>query len=272
MPDLQLASKDLKLPQLDRDSPLPLYYQLKQALLSDIKHRGLQPGDRIPGDHELERRYEVSRTVVRQALSDMEAAGVIIRVNGKGTFIAHPKTVEGLAQSLTGLFEDAAARGAELVSEVRRLEVVEAESRQAELLQVDVGTPLIALERLRFLDGEPWALTITHLPFALAPGLLDEDMRRQSLYLLLESRYGVQLTRGRRSIEATTADADLARSLRVPRGSALLVIRNVSFGVNGHPVEEFIAYHRGDRSRLEVELDRRPGAVVHPLVHGFATP
>lgn len=244
--------------EIDRTGPLPLYYQLKQIVLADIKRRDLKPGERIPGDHELGETYGVSRTVVRQALSELETSGVIERINGRGTFVAHPKTSEGLVQSLTGLYEDVASRGAHLRSEVRRLALDRADETIAEKLLVAVGTPVIALERLRFVDEVPWALTYTHVPYALAPGLLDEDMRHQSLYALLEGKYGVEIKHGKRTIEATTADASLARDLHVRRGAPIVELSSVSFGSGGRPVETFVAYHRGDRSKFEVVLNRQP--------------
>jgi GntR family transcriptional regulator len=251
---------------VDRSAPVPLYYQLKQIILAEIIGKKLSPGDRIPGDVQLCATYGVSRTVVRQALFELEAAGVIDRINGRGTFVAQPKTAEGLAQSLTGLHEDVALRGGTLVSQVRTLAVVPADVRVAEILEIDHEAPVIELERLRFVDGSPWALTITHVPYELAPGLLEEDMRDQSLYGLLEGKYGVPLKRGRRSIGATTADVALARDLQVPRGAAILVLNSVSFGANGRPVEEFVAYHRGDRSRFDVVLNRQPVPSPSPLV------
>ncbi|UKY54171.1 GntR family transcriptional regulator [Streptomyces inhibens] len=251
---------------IDRSSLLPFYHQLKQILLGEIERRKLQPGDRLPGDHELCRTYEVSRTVVRQALNELESEGVIERIKGRGTFISSPKTAEGLVQSLTGLYEDVAARGGELRSDVRRLEVVPADAQVAAELQREPGHPVIVIERLRFVNEEPWVLTTTHVPQEVAPGLLDEDLTRQSLYALLEDKYGVQLVKGRRSVEAATASAELARSLGVGQGAPVLVLRNVSFGADGRPVESFVAFHRGDRSRFEVELARRGEGPAHPLV------
>ncbi len=253
---------------LDRSSPLPLYYQLKEALLAYFQQERFAPGDRVPGDFELCERYEVSRTVVRQALTELEYDGVIERVKGKGTFYAAPKVGEGLAQSLTGLYEDVAARGGELVSEVRRLEVVPADQRLAAELEIGPFQPVVVLERLRIVDGQPWALTVTHVPFELAPGLIDEDFTRQSLYAVLEDKYGIRLARGHRSIEAALATKSVAEPLGVPTGSPMLVLRSVSRDVSGRPVESFVAFHRGDRSRFEVDLTRASGrgAGSTPLV------
>lgn len=252
--------------QLDRTSPLPLYYQLRETLIAYFAEEGFVPGDRVPGDFELCERYGVSRTVVRQALTELEFDGVIERIKGKGTFYAAPKVGESLAQSLTGLHEDMAARGKELVSEVRRLEVIPADARLSAELEIGPYQPVILLERLRKVDGHPWALCITHVPYEVAPGLLTTDFTHGSLYGILEEQYGVRLARGRRSIEASVASRSVAELLGIPTGAPVLVLRSVSRDENGRPVESFVAFHRGDRSRFEVDLTRTPARATRPLV------
>lgn len=240
---------------IDRRSPLPFYYQLKQILLAELRSQQLSPGDRLPGDHELCQLYDVSRTVVRQALAELELEGVIERVKGRGTFVAQQRTPEHLVQSLTGLFEDVAARGSQLHSKVLRQEAVPADERLAGMLGIQPGTDVIAIDRLRFVDGEPWVLATTYVPYAIAPGLVDDDLSDQSLYALLERRYGVTLTHGRRGVEAAVASDEQAAALGIRPGDPVLVLRSTSYS-GDRPVEVFVAYHRGDRSRFEVTLSR----------------
>ncbi|GAA0935870.1 GntR family transcriptional regulator [Pseudonocardia zijingensis] len=250
--------------RIDRSSPLPYYHQLKQLLVQEIARRGLQPGDLLPGDNALCETYDVSRTVVRQALTELEFEGVIERRKGKGTFVARPKTAEGLVQSLTGLFEDVAARGGHLRSEVRTLAVVPADDHVAAELELDPGDPVVHLERLRFVEDQPWVLTVTYLPHVLVPGLEHEDLSDRSLYAVLEETYGVRLAHGRRSVEASVAPQPLAQALGVDPGAPVLVLRSLSFDAGERPVESFVAYHRGDRSRFEVDLVREPTARAKP--------
>jgi GntR family transcriptional regulator len=252
---------------IDKASPVPYYRQLKEILRADIEQRGLRPGDRLPGDHELCEQYGVSRPVVRQALSELQYEGVLDRVKGRGTFVAPQLTSQSLVQSLTGLFDDVAAMGRTLRGEVRTLKVTAADADVAARLEVAQGTAVVVLERLRFVDDEPWVYTVSHVPAALAPDLVDQDLREQSLYGLLERRYGLRLTRSHRTIEAHAASTPLARDLGIPRHAPVLKLTNVSFGGDNRPVETFVAYHRGDRSRFEVELERAPaGRAVPPLV------
>jgi GntR family transcriptional regulator len=252
---------------IDKTSPVPYYQQLKEILRADIARRELRPGARLPGDHELIEQYGVSRPVVRQALSELQYEGVLDRVKGRGTFVAPQLTSQSLVQSLTGLHADVLAMGRTLRSDVRTLKVVAAEPDVAARLEIPVGTAVVLTERLRFVDGEPWVYAVSHVPAALAPDLVDQDLSEQSLYALLERRYGLRLVRSRRAVEAHAPSARLARDLGIPRHGPVLKLTDVSYDADNRPVETFVAYHRGDRSRFEVELERAPGGrAVPPLV------
>jgi GntR family transcriptional regulator len=254
-------------PAIDKASPVPYYQQLKEILRADIARRELRPGARLPGDHELCEQYGVSRPVVRQALSELQYEGVLDRVKGRGTFVAPQLTSQSLVQSLTGLHADVSAMGRTLLSDVRALKVTAADPEVAARLEIPVGTAVVLIERLRFVDGEPWVYTVSHVPAALAPDLVDQDLREQSLYALLERRYGLRLLRSRRAVEAHAPSARLARDLGLPRHGPVLKLTNVSYDADNRPVETFVAYHRGDRSRFEVELESAPaGRAVPPLV------
>jgi GntR family transcriptional regulator len=243
--------------RIDRSSPMPYYHQLKQLIVADIVDNNRRPGDRLPGDHALCARYDISRTVVRQALSELEVEGLVTRDKGRGTFVAPAPVTEGLIASLTGLYEDVAARGLKLRSEVKKIGVVPADDSQALALQLAVGDPVVHIERLRFVAEEPWVFAVTDVPRWAAPGLEREDLADCSLYELLEDKYDVRLVHGSRVVEASLAGTRLAGMLAIRRNSPLLVLRSVSVGEDGRPVESFVAFHRGDRSRFEVDLERR---------------
>jgi GntR family transcriptional regulator len=246
--------------RIDRTSPMPLYHQLKQLIVADIDELDRQPGDRLLGDHALCEAYGVSRTVVRQALSELEVEGVVVRDRGRGTFVAPAPADEGLIASLTGLHEDLAARGVALRTEVLKIGVVPADDSQARDLDLDVGEAVVHIERLRSVGDEPLVFAVTDVPAWAAPGLEDEDLTDRSLYEVLEQKYDVLLVRGRRVVEAGVAGQRLARLLGVRRKDPLLVLRSVSVDGRSRPVESFVAFHRGDRSRFEVDLERKAAA------------
>jgi GntR family transcriptional regulator len=238
---------------IDREAPVPMYRQLGARIIEAIEQRGLGPGDLLPGEHRLCEEFGVSRTVVRQALAQLEHQGVIERVKGKGTFIAHQKTPESLVHTLAGLYEEVAARGGHVHSEVRRQEYEPADEEIADQLHVPVGARVLVIERLRFVDGEPWSLSTTWLPEEIGVHAATADLRDRSLYGLL-AEHGIRAVEGVRSAEATIADETHGRLLKVGVGQPLLVLRSVSMDESGRPIEVFVAYHRGDRSRFEFQL------------------
>jgi len=238
--------------KIDRNSPLPFYVQLKSALEQHIERGGWRPGDRIPGEEELCRMFEVSRTVVRQALNEMAYAGLLARQKGRGTFVAQPKlSSRGLVQSLDGFYKDMADRGLRVVNQVLEQAMLPAEPRLARYLQLEAMAPVIKIVRLRLIEGEPIALVTAFLPYDLCRELIGADLTQQSLYAFLEETCGLTVASGQRRLEAVGANEQEARLLKVPAGSPLVLLESVSYLSDGTPLE----YFKGSfRSRFEVEI------------------
>lgn len=241
---------------IDRTSPVPYYAQVKGALRERIEHNDYKPGEQLPGEPELCMMFDVSRTVIRQALADLLHDGLIIKKKGKGTFVAEPKITERLVQELTGFYQDMASRGSPPFSQVLKQISVPADSKVAGFLKLQPGTPVIEIERLRFVADEPIVLVTTYLPTALCPALLDVNLIHQSLYAVLEKDFGLVIARGHRTLEAVPANPYEAELLRVEKQAPLMLLESVSYLSNGTPIEYYHALHRGDRSRFEAELIR----------------
>ena len=239
--------------RIDRLSAAPMYDQLRRQILETIEDEGLQPGDLLPGELRMCELYSVSRTVVRQALGQLEHDGVITRVKGKGTFVAPQKTVETLASGLAGLFEEVTARGGHVHSDVLRLEREPANELIAEQLQCAPGTTVVALERLRFVDGEPWSLSTTWMPEPIGAHIFGADLAERSLYALLAT-HGIRAAKGVRSVEASVTDAREGQLLSIGPGKPVLLLRSTMVDAADRPIEHFQALHRGDRTRFEFHL------------------
>jgi GntR family transcriptional regulator len=242
---------------IDRSSSTPYYAQLKGELLSRIDRGVWKAGDQLPSEPDLCEEFAISRTVVRQALQELEFEGAIRREKGRGTFVAEPKIVEALAQTLTGFYQDMTGQGRTPVSKVLRQSITSTNQKTAVLLGLAAGEAVLEIERLRFIDAEPLVLVTTWLPHRLVPGLEGLDFSGQSLYAVLEQRYGLIISRSRRTMEAVGAKAREAELLQVAVGTPLMQLDSVGYLADGTPVETFHALHRGDRSRFEVELIRR---------------
>jgi GntR family transcriptional regulator len=241
---------------IDKTSPVPFYYQLRQLLEQAIASGVLGVDHKIPTEAALCERYDVSRTVVRQALSDLERTGLVSRQKGRGTFVAAPKLSEFVAQTLTSLHEDLSARGERLETTVLRLEVEPVSPHVARMLDLPDSEQIVLLERLRHLRGEPLVLTTAYMPYALCAPILELDMSDRSLFETYERELGYRLHRGTRAIEARAASAEIAEHLGVREGAPLLAFSGVTYIEDGRAIEYFVGVHRGDRSRFETELFR----------------
>jgi GntR family transcriptional regulator len=246
---------DLKI-KVDRNSYIPYYIQVLDALQGMMENGEIKPGEQLPGEAQLCHRFDVSRTVIRQALKELEIKGYILRRKGKGTFASEPKIGESLFQELTGFFQDMQARGHEPLSKILELELISAPPRVAAGLKLEPGAQVVKINRLRYVDGDPIVLVTTYLPYEMFPTLLDLDLTEQSLYAYLEREYGVVITRGHRTLEAVPANKVEADLLQVKKGAPLILIDSVSYLADNTPFEYYHALHRGDRSRFEVELIR----------------
>ncbi len=242
--------------RIDHHSPIPFYIQLREILEAQIAAGVWQPGDRLPSEQELCELHDVSRTVVRQTLLELEGKGLIVKRRGKGSFIAKPKIQESLVQKLTGFYQDMVERGIMPTTIVLHHDVEPAKAKVAYQLELETGTPVFNIERLRFVHGEPIVLVHTYLPYDLCPGLAKVDLSNRSLYAVLEDEFGLLLSHGRRTIEAVVADERQAELLDTPPGAPLISLESISYLRDGTPIEYFHALHRGDRSRFEVNIVR----------------
>ncbi len=246
--------------RIDRDSSIPYYVQLKDALIDQIEAKRWQPGDQLPPEQELCSLFGVSRTVVRQALQQLEFEGMVVRERGRGTFVAEPKiSSTSLVHSLMGFYEDMEKRGIEMVSDMLEQNMQPAGSHVAAYLDLESVTPVIKLHRLRSIESEPIVLVTSYLPYDLCPEVLNEDFTQQSLYLYLEEACGLKVARGRRRIEAVAANRTEAELLQIAEGAPLIKMESVSYLRDGTPIEYFNGLFRGDRSCFEMEVARFMG-------------
>lgn len=255
--------------KIDRSSYIPLYAQVQDALKESINHGSMRPGDQIPSEPELCRLFDVSRTVIRQALRSLEYEGLIVRRKGKGTFVAEPKIGESLFQELTGFYQDMSQKGHAPTSKVLKQAIIPASAKVATLLQLEPETPVICIDRVRYVSGEPIVLVTTYLPQSICPELVEVDLTHQSLYAYLEQQHGLIIARGRRILEAVVASEYEAKLLGIAEGAPLISLDSISYLEDGTPLEYYHALHRGDRSMFEVELIRaydRPQPSLETLI------
>jgi GntR family transcriptional regulator len=247
---------------VDPTSRLPLWAQLQELIARDLDSGALAPGDALPTEAELCARHGVSRSVVRQAVGGFVAQGRLHRLRGKGTFVSGwVQLDERIVRPTLGFFDDQAAAGMAVSNDLVALDAVPADAALAAALAVAPGAPCIRLERIRRVDGAVTALMRSCFPSSLHPELLERlracDFRHTSLPRLLEAATGVRPHRGRRYVTAVAADAAVAAALGVAPGAPLLEVESFEDDADGRRIEHSLAWHRADRTRLELESTAR---------------
>jgi GntR family transcriptional regulator len=237
----------------DTNTFVPLYYQLKLHLESQIRSGIWQPGDQVPSESDLGEKFRVSRTTVRQALGELVNQGLLTRVQGKGTFVAHPRIRQRLTR-LTGFTEDFEARLMKPASQLLRQGREPASPRVASALEVTEGTHVILLERLRLANELPMAVEISHLREDLFPSFDVEEFPGGSLYAYLAEKFNTIPTIARQDIEAIACPGPKARLLGISKGGPVLHMYRTTFDQLGRPFEQAESFYRGDRYVFQAEL------------------
>src|SRR5215472_9768690 len=244
--------------EIDRGSKLPYYAQLKRALVAQIDSGELRPGDLLPAEGKLCEQFQVSRTVVRQALAELTTEGRVYRLRGKGTFVTGRKLSERFTEPSLGFFDDLAAAGLTVTNVIVRCELVTVGNAVAQKLDLSPGAQCVEISRLRFINGQVTAFMRSYLPHDLGPRLLPRlrrfDLEHNSLYRFLEGIIGVRIGSGHRVVVAVRATPQLAESLQIHHGDPLLYIESIEKNESGRPVEYSEAWHRSDRFKLELDV------------------
>jgi GntR family transcriptional regulator len=215
----------------------PLYRQIKSLILQSLEGGEWRPGDAIPSESELAARFGVSQGTVRKAVDELAAENLLLRRQGKGTFVASHNDPRAFfrflrLQSLSGEVE---------ISRSVPLECWRAKAgpEAARVLGLSLGDSIIILRRLLEFSGKPVVVDEIYLPGDIFAGLTLEMLKewQGSLYGLFEKQFGMRMVRAEERLRAVAADRVSADLLKVAEGSPLLSVERVSYSYAGRPVE-----------------------------------
>lgn len=243
--------------RIDPYAFVPKYYQLFTILRNIIEDGEIQPLQPIPSERELEEKYNVSRTTIRQAISLLTNQGFVFREHGRGTFVAPPKLQNSLHE-LTSFTQDMQARG--LVPGQKVLELSYIEPSQKVRNQLELGPEVnrvLFLKRLRFADDQPIGIHSGYLPLDTSQPITIEEINRSgSLYSLLQNKFNLIPSKAYETIEATIADPEEAQLLEVKEGSPLLLFERTVWSQTRQAMEFVRVVYRADRYQYFVHLTK----------------
>jgi GntR family transcriptional regulator len=240
---------------LDRTSVVPLYYQIRQRFLGQIRSGSLKAGELLPSEHVIATRFRVSRMTVRQALKSLCELGVANTQIGKGTFVTGVKLEKSFRRVLS-FSEEMQERGARPGARTLAFAVVRPDRETSEALQLSRGEKVVSLRRIRLANSLAMGIERSCLPLRLCPDLLKTFDTGTSLYKALAGHYGIEMAVADEVVEAGPANTEEARLLGISPGSTVFYLTRTSFIQSGQPVEFVKSVYRADRYKIVNRLTR----------------
>lgn len=215
----------------------PLYRQIQDLIVQALADREWQPGEMIPSELELAARFEVSQGTVRRAIDELAAENLLVRRQGKGTFVATHADPRAFFRFLRLIPDDGTVPRSR--SEPLDCQSLRAGQEVAQALSIAHGDPVLQLRRILRFDGKPVVVDEIYLPADLFPTLTLDQLRAsdRSLYTLFESLFGVRMVRAEEKIRAVAADPAAADLLGIPQGTPLLSVERTAYTYGNRPAE-----------------------------------
>ncbi|MFW6409923.1 MAG: GntR family transcriptional regulator [Halanaerobiales bacterium] len=239
---------------LNKDVPIPLYFQLYEILKDKIESGELNVGDLLPSERELSEKYDISRPTVRQALKELVNEGFLVREKGKGSFVANPKINYGFIQRLTTYYEDMEKKGCYTKTKILQKKIINPRKVVARKLDIAEDDKIIVLSRVRYIKEEPIVMVMNHIPYKFCPELANEDLENKSLYNVMAKKYDLKSYRAQITMEPTVATEYDIEHLQVEKGAPLHLLSSVTYTRDDKIMDYFESRFRGDKGKVKVEV------------------
>jgi len=236
---------------IERTSLLPLYAQVMETLRRDIES-SMKQGDALPTEPELQARFGVSRITVRRALDELASEGLIVRQQGRGTFVREPQITQDLGQLISWTLS-IRQMGYEPSTASCEIDLVVPPRDIAAMLDLEPGERILHIRRLRRANNEPVCFMTNYLREELAPGVMQYGLVDDSVYATLLAN-GAKPTRVKDKVEARPAGEWEARQLGVPVSSPLLQVTRLARSHTGRPLYVAVVASRADRYSYTIDF------------------
>ena len=240
--------------KVDKKSPIPLYYQLKEIILEMIENEELKPGEAIPTERELSDIHEISRVTVRKAITSLVYEGYLYREQGVGTFVAKPKAMH-TQLGLIGFTDLMEKMGVKHSTKIISFEIRDATIRNKERLQLPDGEDrIVDMLRLRMANNEPILLEREIVPYYMCPDLTRELVEGNSLYKIYRDRYNYNLKKAEQIIEPIILNEFESKLLNQRKDSLALLIRRTIWLDDGRIIGYTKGTYRSEKVKYRIFL------------------
>jgi GntR family transcriptional regulator len=251
LPDCMKGGEYLIL--VDKSSRIPLYLQLMDILIEEMENN-LHEHEQLPSEREICNKYDVSRTTVRQAITELERDGLIYKVHGKGTYVS-PKKVKQDLVKFYSFTEEMKKLGKKPVSKVLSFDIIEADQKILDKLSALPDKMVYRFSRLRLADNIPMMVEETYLPYKIFNGLTKEELETTALYDIFSNRFNIKIDHGDEFFRPVMPLANEINILDMPSSIPSLRIERFTYW-NDTIIEYTNSIARGDKFKYHVRLEK----------------
>ncbi len=260
------------LPNIDRTSPVPIYQQIQAWMREQIVSEAWPEQYQLMAEDDLAIELGVNRGTLRNAIKALIDEGYLVRIHGKGTFVARRVVEQPLAQTLTTFSEGLISHSIPFTTEVIDQRLLLPDEQVAALLDLNEGEQVFFLERVRAVRGQPTIYLHNFVVARWCPGIERCDFRERRLFDVMERDFKLSIAWGRRSFEARAADERVAAALHLTPGAAVMYARQITFSAQDVALELSDMWIDGGSFRLSALVRRgRQYGHLHEVPEFFRT-
>ncbi|XCP85751.1 GntR family transcriptional regulator [Roseburia hominis] len=238
---------------LERNTPKPLYQQLKGILMDEIEAGKWEPNEKIPSENELSSLYGLSRMTARAVVSDLVKEGLLYRVQGKGTFVS--EKILTLSPSYVGIREQLEQMGYEVKTRIVECKTIKSTGKIAKNLDLLFGDSVFMIKRIRYIEDAPISLHVSYINEKYREKLSEDLLEREQLCVILNEEYGLTRQKVSETLESIIATKEEGSLLEVEAGHPLLLLEDVIYDTNNVPYEYTKVLFRGDKIKIKLQYD-----------------
>lgn len=234
---------------VDKNSIIPIYYQLFKYFEKQIRGGNLQPGDNLPTEMEIAARFDISRMTVRRAISELVSAGMVYTQKGKGTFVASPR-LDSVVFNLNNFYDEIRQKGMKRHAELLEARIIKADEKLARRLGIDINTRCLYFRIVITADGEPLVYETKYTVYSKRSPILESELKDPSLSTLAAAHSDTTPSSSKKVLMVSKTTEEEAKVLGVSRDTPIFLMIQTIYNAENKIIAWGKSLYRGDRYKL----------------------
>ncbi len=240
---------------IDKNNPIPLYYQIKEHLKQQINEGVFKKGEKLPTELWISQTYQASRVTVRRAIDELVQEGIVERKRGQGVYVSTSSFNRNI-QRLTSQFEDLIKSGISTKSQLLSVEETIADAKLSLMLETKKGQKLLRVHRMRYADEKPFSEQIMYINTHYLPNWDPYELEKGSLYHIIEDKYHLKISHANQIITAVMPTNKQMKLFNLKEPEPLMYMQRTTFLESNSPVEHTENYHVASSYKYSITLYR----------------